>query len=114
MPLTFCHFPLKALRNVNELYIEINKVYRSLDEIPTFHYLTKLKLHSINYNWNLLVQVLNHCPNLQHLQLSQGTEPNLKTKYIVKHRRIRAAWMALTETSVPWWFHVRSDYPDYL
>jgi hypothetical protein len=26
MPLTFCHFPLKALRNVNELYIEINKV----------------------------------------------------------------------------------------
>jgi hypothetical protein len=26
MPHTFCHFPLKALHNVNELYIEINKV----------------------------------------------------------------------------------------
>ncbi|XP_045806870.1 FBD-associated F-box protein At5g22730-like isoform X1 [Trifolium pratense] len=74
MPHTFCHFPLKALRNVNELCIEINKVYRSFDEIPTFHNLTKSKLHSINYNWNLLVQVLNHCPNLQHIELSQGTD----------------------------------------
>jgi hypothetical protein len=26
MPHTFFHFPLKALRNVNELYIELNKV----------------------------------------------------------------------------------------
>lgn len=26
MPFTFCHFPLKALHNVEELYIEINKV----------------------------------------------------------------------------------------
>ncbi|XP_039688033.1 putative F-box/FBD/LRR-repeat protein At3g49030 [Medicago truncatula] len=31
------------------------------------------KLHSINYNWRLLVQVLNPCPNLQNVELSQGT-----------------------------------------
>lgn len=73
MPFTFCHFPLKALCNVKELYIEINKVYRRFDEIPTFYNLTKLKLHSINYNSHLLVQVLNRCPNLQNVELSQGT-----------------------------------------
>jgi hypothetical protein len=26
MPYTYCHFPLKALHNVREMYIELNKV----------------------------------------------------------------------------------------
>ncbi|CAJ2643565.1 F-box/FBD/LRR-repeat protein At4g00160-like [Trifolium pratense] len=70
---TFCHFPLKALQTVEHLFIEINKVYRGCDEIPTFHNLTNLGLYSINYNWHLLVNVLKHCPNLQIVVLSQGT-----------------------------------------
>ncbi|GAU23150.1 hypothetical protein TSUD_305980 [Trifolium subterraneum] len=70
---TFCHFPLKALQNVEHLFIEINKVYRGCDEIPNFHNLTNLGLYSINYSWHLLVNVLKHCPNLQIVALSQGT-----------------------------------------
>ncbi|CAK8568616.1 unnamed protein product [Lathyrus sativus] len=69
MPYTFWHFLLKALHNVEDcgvLYIEISKVYQNFNEIPTFHNSTKLKLHSINSNWDLLFRMLNHCPNLQN------------------------------------------------
>lgn len=80
---TYGHFPLKALQNVELLFIEINKVYRGCDEIPTFHNLTTLALYSINSNWHLLAQVLKHCPNLQNLELSQGTY-NEKIKGILE------------------------------
>lgn len=46
-------------------------MYQRFDEIPTFHNLVRLKLHSINYNWSLFVQMLNHCPNLQNVELCQ-------------------------------------------
>ncbi|XP_045802181.1 F-box/FBD/LRR-repeat protein At5g53840-like [Trifolium pratense] len=70
---TICHFPLKALHNVELLDIEINKVYRSFDDISTFHNLTNLRLYSNNCNMNLLVKVLKHCPNLQNVELKQGS-----------------------------------------
>ncbi|XP_058785922.1 F-box/FBD/LRR-repeat protein At3g26920-like [Vicia villosa] len=68
---TFCHFPLKALRNAKHLILEINEVRRGCDEIPTFHNLTYLELCSMNCNWNLLFQVLKQCPNLQNVRLCQ-------------------------------------------
>jgi len=40
--------------------------------------------------------------------------PNFKSKdESSKARGSAATWMALTETSVPWWFHEWSDYSDY-
>ncbi|XP_058785890.1 FBD-associated F-box protein At3g52670-like [Vicia villosa] len=68
----YCHFPLTALYNVESLRIEIDKMYRPHDEIPTFHNLTNLKLLSLNCNWPLLIQMLNHCPKLQKLDLSEA------------------------------------------
>jgi len=39
--------------------------------------------------------------------------PNLNSKgESSKANGFGAAWMALTENSVPWWFHDQSDYPD--
>ncbi|RHN70632.1 putative FBD domain, leucine-rich repeat domain, L domain-containing protein [Medicago truncatula] len=79
MPSTFCHFPLKALHNVKELYIEINQVYRGFMRFPLFfHNLTNLGLYSINSNWHLLAQVLNHCPSLQNVELSEGTANGIR------------------------------------
>ncbi|PNX97725.1 F-box protein, partial [Trifolium pratense] len=47
----------------------VNKLKPPSDDIPIFHNLTHLKLHN---NWDLVLQVLHHCPKLQNLQLYQG------------------------------------------
>ncbi|PNX65631.1 FBD-associated F-box protein, partial [Trifolium pratense] len=44
------------------------------DFIPTFHNLTQLGLASLDYNWQFLLQVLNHCPNLQKLDIDEVKE----------------------------------------
>ncbi|KAK2414076.1 hypothetical protein QL285_036711 [Trifolium repens] len=42
------------------------------DFIPTFHNLTQLELDSLDYNWQFLLQVLNHCPKLQKLEIYEA------------------------------------------
>ncbi|XP_058771814.1 FBD-associated F-box protein At5g56370-like [Vicia villosa] len=59
----------------NSLYIEdhiVSKINQQcLDDIPMFHNLTHLELHS---HWELVLKVLHLCPNLQNLQLSQASK----------------------------------------
>ncbi|MCH97915.1 F-box/RNI/FBD-like domain protein [Trifolium medium] len=66
------HFPLKVVHNVSSLRLEIGQDYLG-DFIPTFHNLTKLDFvcSSLNNNWELVVEVLKHCPKLQKLRLSE-------------------------------------------
>ncbi|WJX31410.1 hypothetical protein P8452_19838 [Trifolium repens] len=44
---------------------------RTYIDIPIFHNLTHLKLHN---SWDLVVQMLHHCPKLESLELSKGQE----------------------------------------
>ncbi|MCH83503.1 F-box/RNI/FBD-like domain protein [Trifolium medium] len=60
------------------------EVYRSFDEIRTFHNLIKLKLGFVESNWDLLVQVLNGCPKLQNLKLYEGTRDRTRA-YVPKN-----------------------------
>jgi hypothetical protein len=93
-------FPLKAVHNVHSLRLEIDQVclwyylrkkwficiftlisnnlsfyifqvHYLNDLIPTFHNLTKLELISLDYGWQFLIKVLNHCPKLQELNIDQ-------------------------------------------
>ncbi|XP_058765927.1 FBD-associated F-box protein At5g60610-like [Vicia villosa] len=70
----YCYIPLKPFRNVTSLRFEIDKVnFRDdFDFIPTFHNLTQLKLISLDYTWSFLLQLLNHCPKLQRLDVDQA------------------------------------------
>ncbi|WJX76183.1 hypothetical protein P8452_59626 [Trifolium repens] len=70
----------QRVHNVHSLRLEIDKVYYRNDSIPTFHNLTQLEFvcSSLHYNWKFLVEVLNHCPKLQKLDLNEtylGKEP---------------------------------------
>ncbi|WJX37372.1 hypothetical protein P8452_25139 [Trifolium repens] len=85
------HFPLKALSTVKSLSLDTLKLYahdqtddegdddeenqqqRNYIDIPIFHNLTHLKLHN---SWDLVVQMLHHCPKLQSLELSKGLVQN--------------------------------------
>ncbi|MCI12253.1 F-box protein, partial [Trifolium medium] len=81
------HFPLKALSTVKSLSLDTLKLnthdqtdddeddednprQRTYIDIPIFHNLIHLKL---NNSWNLVVQMLHHCPKLQSLELSKGS-----------------------------------------
>ncbi|XP_058741516.1 probable FBD-associated F-box protein At1g32375 [Vicia villosa] len=71
------YFPLKAVNNTPSLRLELNQVnYHGL--IPTFHNLTQLELIFIEYSCQFLVEVLNHCPKLQKLDLCQDEIWNRK------------------------------------
>ncbi|WJX81667.1 hypothetical protein P8452_64517 [Trifolium repens] len=68
------------LHNVHSLRLKIDQVNYRNDSIPTFHNLTQLEFScsSLHYNWKFLVEVLNHCPKLQKLDLKEtylGEEP---------------------------------------
>ncbi|GAU25865.1 hypothetical protein TSUD_164060 [Trifolium subterraneum] len=67
-----CYFPLKAIHNVHSLSLEIEQVHYNNNPIPTFHNLTKLELISLEYSWQFLVKVLNHCPKLEELNIDQA------------------------------------------
>ncbi|WJX81672.1 hypothetical protein P8452_64522 [Trifolium repens] len=58
--------------NVPYLNLEIHQVHYKNNPIPTFHNLTELELSSLNYSWQFLVEVLNHCPKLQKLGIDQA------------------------------------------
>ncbi|AES63314.1 F-box/RNI/FBD-like domain protein [Medicago truncatula] len=62
-----CYFPVKSLSNLEFLRIKLSEVYHPRD-FPTFNNLTWLVL---NYDWDIVVQVLHHCPKLQNLDLYQ-------------------------------------------
>ncbi|RHN50798.1 putative FBD domain, leucine-rich repeat domain, L domain-containing protein [Medicago truncatula] len=65
----YCYIPMKALSNLEFLGIQLFKIYHQPCEFPTiFHNLTHLVLL---YDWDIVVQVLHHCPNLQNLELYQ-------------------------------------------
>ncbi|CAJ2644206.1 unnamed protein product [Trifolium pratense] len=69
---TECYFPLKVVHNVRSLTFGIHEVFYN-DLIPTFHNLTQLKLLCKDcITWQFLLEVLNHCPKLQKLDLDQG------------------------------------------
>ncbi|XP_024631343.1 putative FBD-associated F-box protein At5g56820 [Medicago truncatula] len=59
-----CYFMVKSLSNVEFLRIQLCKGYCPPNDFPTFHNLTHLVL---NYNCDIIVQVLYHCPKLQNL-----------------------------------------------
>ncbi|KAK2414103.1 FBD-associated F-box protein [Trifolium repens] len=68
-----CRFPLKVVYNVSSLCLEIDQVNCHNDFIHTFHNLTQLEFDccSLHYNWKLVLELLNHCPKLQSLRLSE-------------------------------------------
>ncbi|KAK2387729.1 FBD-associated F-box protein [Trifolium repens] len=70
---SYFDFPMKALHNVQFLSMCIStaQVQSYNDAIPTFHNLTHLRLDSLNYRWNFLVEVLKHCPKLQAINLDE-------------------------------------------
>ncbi|XP_058741512.1 F-box/FBD/LRR-repeat protein At5g22660-like [Vicia villosa] len=69
----YSYFPLKAFHNVHSLRFQIDQVvHYQNDLIPTFHNLTQLELISLRYSCQFLVEVLNHCPKLQKLDLRQA------------------------------------------
>ncbi|GAU13476.1 hypothetical protein TSUD_127730 [Trifolium subterraneum] len=90
------HFPLKALSTVKSLSLDTLKLYtheqtdeeddeenprqRTYIDIPIFHNLTHLKLHN---SWDLVVQMLHHCPKLQSLELSKGQESSVEEPELV-------------------------------
>ncbi|AES63288.1 F-box/RNI/FBD-like domain protein [Medicago truncatula] len=53
-------------------------IYRYYYDFPTFHNLTHL-VH--NYDWNIVVWVLHHCPKLQNLELYQKLIGNIRMHY---------------------------------
>ncbi|GAU13057.1 hypothetical protein TSUD_173570 [Trifolium subterraneum] len=63
------YFPVKAVHNVQSLRFGYRQEYYRNDLIPTFHNLTQLELSCHDYSKELLLDVLNHCPNLQRLDL---------------------------------------------
>lgn len=63
----YCYFPMKALSNLEFLRIQLSEDYHPYD-FPTFNNLTHLV---VNYDWDIVVQVLQHCPKLQSLDLYQ-------------------------------------------
>ncbi|GAU41368.1 hypothetical protein TSUD_390550 [Trifolium subterraneum] len=76
----YFHFPAKALANVEFLRIKLWKGYLP-NGFPTFHNLTHL---AVNYDCNLAVQVLQHCPKLQNLELYPKFKYAWRDEYITK------------------------------
>ncbi|MCI02754.1 F-box/RNI/FBD-like domain protein, partial [Trifolium medium] len=66
------HLTLKAVHNVPSLRFVIDPVNCRNNFIPTFHNLTQLGLACLDYNWQFLLQVLNHCPKLQKLEIDEA------------------------------------------
>ncbi|KAK2360213.1 hypothetical protein QL285_085503 [Trifolium repens] len=62
------NFPLQPFCSIQSLYFE--EVKGCNDLLPTFNNLTQLGL-ALDYNWQFLVKVLNHCPKLQKLDLDK-------------------------------------------
>ncbi|AES63194.2 F-box/RNI/FBD-like domain protein [Medicago truncatula] len=60
-----CIFPMKSLSNLEFLRIQLLE-YDQPNDFPTFHNLIHLV---INYDGDIVVQVLHHCPKLQNLEL---------------------------------------------
>ncbi|GAU13060.1 hypothetical protein TSUD_173600 [Trifolium subterraneum] len=67
-----CYLPMKAVQNVQSLILYYNQQECYCDDlIPTFHNLTQLELTCCEYSKELLLDVLNHCPKLQRLDLTE-------------------------------------------
>ncbi|XP_045810205.1 FBD-associated F-box protein At5g56370-like [Trifolium pratense] len=66
-----CHFPMKLLSYLKFLHIQLSKDIYTTDvyDFPTFHNLTHLVLQC---DWDIVVQVLQHCPKLQNFELYQN------------------------------------------
>ncbi|XP_058767621.1 F-box/LRR-repeat protein At4g14103-like [Vicia villosa] len=77
---THSYFPLKAVNNTPSLCLELNQE-QHYGLIPTFHNLTQLELISLRYSCQILVEVLNHSPMLQKLDLRQEDIDILKWKH---------------------------------
>ncbi|WJX81666.1 [histone H3]-lysine(4) N-trimethyltransferase [Trifolium repens] len=63
---------LLDFHNVHSLRLQINQELYGNDLIPTFHNLTYLKLVCLDYGWQFLIKILNHCPKLQELKIDQA------------------------------------------
>ncbi|MCH84923.1 F-box/RNI/FBD-like domain protein, partial [Trifolium medium] len=67
-----CYFPLKAVQNAPSLrLIYRQQRYYHNDLIPTFYNLTQLELLCYDYSKEFILDVLNHCPKLQRLDLTE-------------------------------------------
>ncbi|WJX21926.1 hypothetical protein P8452_11290 [Trifolium repens] len=90
------------------LYTKDYRVYKAnqlkppSDDIPIFHNLTHLKLHN---NWDLVVQVLHHCPKLQNLQLYQGLYEAMPLQHVNFHswKPYRLYLSLRKRPSLSWW-----------
>jgi hypothetical protein len=49
----------------------LNQEHCHNDMTPVFHNLTQLELILYDYGWEFLLEVLNHCPKLQRLDLKE-------------------------------------------
>ncbi|WJX32094.1 hypothetical protein P8452_20461 [Trifolium repens] len=63
--------PSSSRKTFLSMCISTAQVQSYNDAIPTFHNLIHLRLDSLNYRWNFLVEVLKHCPKLQALNLDE-------------------------------------------
>ncbi|GAU13053.1 hypothetical protein TSUD_173530 [Trifolium subterraneum] len=70
LKLTFFRVEI-AVHNVPSLRLNYRQEYHHNDLIPTFHNLTQLELDCYDYSKELLLDVLNHCPKLQRLDLAE-------------------------------------------
>ncbi|GAU13059.1 hypothetical protein TSUD_173590 [Trifolium subterraneum] len=86
-----CLFPLEAVQNLQ--YVRFNyhqKHYRN-DLIPTFHNLTLLELSCYDYNKELLLDILNHCPKLRRLDLDD--EVGAKDEEVCARKNDKTNWI---------------------
>ncbi|AES63311.1 putative F-box domain, FBD domain, leucine-rich repeat domain, L domain-containing protein [Medicago truncatula] len=86
-----CYFPVKSLSNLEFLHIQLYEVYHPYD-FPTFNNLTWLLL---NYDWDIVVQVLHHCPKLQNLELYQVRDDDdwvYESELIKKYYQEKENW----------------------
>lgn len=70
--LQLSHFSLLAVRHVQKLCLSMAKVNLFNNSIPTFTNLTYLRISSFNYRWSVLVEILEHCPNLHGLAIDEA------------------------------------------
>ncbi|WJX81391.1 hypothetical protein P8452_64278 [Trifolium repens] len=70
-PTSIFNHILGPFYNVQSLRFQFHQGYYHDNLVPTFHNLTQLKLNCYDYSWQFLLDVLNHCPKLQMLDLDE-------------------------------------------
>ncbi|GAU13058.1 hypothetical protein TSUD_173580 [Trifolium subterraneum] len=85
------YFPVKAVHNVASLrFYYCQRRYYHNDLIPTFYNLTQLELLCLDYSKEFILDVLNHCPKLQKLDLTEFDPTN---KEVCARKDDKTSWL---------------------